>query len=79
MALTAIARGKSNAIIAWVAIKPALTDPGPPKIVGIKAMPIPFTKIKTLPANKPGAAKGNKMSLNILLLLTPKSEQTSKI
>jgi ABC-type spermidine/putrescine transport system permease subunit I len=57
----------------------ALTDPGPPKIVGINAMLIPLTKIKTLPANNPGAASGSKISLNILLLFTPKSEQTSKI
>ena len=56
IALTAIAKGKSSAIIACVAIRPAFTEPGPPRMVGIKAIPIPLTNIKTLPANKPGAA-----------------------
>ena len=69
IALTAIANGKSRAIIACVAIKPAFTEPGPPNIVGIKAMPIPLTKIKTLPANKPGAAKGKNISLTFFSCL----------
>ncbi len=34
MALIAIARGKSRATIAWLAIKPAFTAPGPPRRVG---------------------------------------------
>ena len=63
IALIAIASGISNATIACVAIRPAFTAPGLPRILGISATPRPLMKIKTLPAKIPGAARGTTTSL----------------
>jgi hypothetical protein len=79
IALTAIARGKSRAMIACVAIRPALTAPGPPRIEGISATPRPFTRMKTQPAKMPGAASGRMTSTKVRQRLAPRSWQTSKM
>src|SRR6056297_637205 len=77
IAETAMASGKSRAMIACVAMRPALTAPGPPRVLGISATPRPLTRMKTVPAKTPGAASGRITSLNTRHRGAPMSAQTS--